>query len=159
MKWSVYIQMHIILCEIGKILSMQSIVSRSSILSMEYCRWCTTIPTCNACFKKKGKKYYTIICFKRWFEGRQAEKDEKTRTKFMHAGRRVRATCILEEDTNPCLPAIEKLGVPKQVHRLASTPRMEKWAKNTLKTSHRILQDELLTRPGALSLSLSRTPG
>jgi len=38
----------------------------------------------------------------------------------MHGRRRGRATCTLEEDTNPCLPAIEKLGVPKQVHRLAS---------------------------------------
>ena len=38
----------------------------------------------------------------------------------MHGGRRGRATCIQEEDTNPCLPAIEKLGVPKQVHLLAS---------------------------------------
>lgn len=149
------IQMHMILCEIGKILSMQSIVS-------QYSQWSIVDGARQSLLamhasKKKGKKYYTIICFKRWIEGSTGRKDEKTRTKFMHAGRRVRATCILEEDTNPCLPAIEKLGVPKQVHRLASTPRMEKWAKNTLKTSHRILQDELLTRPGALSLS--RTPG
>jgi len=77
----------------------------------------------------------------------------------MHGGRRGRATCILEEDTNPCLPAIEKLGVPKQVHRLASDAahREVSKKKNTLKTSHRILQGELLlTR--VLSISLS-TPG
>ena len=76
----------------------------------------------------------------------------------MHGGRRGRATCILEEDTNPCLPAIEKLGVPKQVHRLASdAAHREVSKKNTLKTSHRILQGELLlTR--VLSISLS-TPG
>jgi hypothetical protein len=74
----------------------------------------------------------------------------------MHGRRRGRATCTLEEDTNPCLPAIEKLGVPKRLHRLPpDAAHREASKKNTLKTSHRILQDELLTR----SLSLSPGPG
>jgi len=72
----------------------------------------------------------------------------------MHGGRRGRATCILEEDTNPCLPAIEKLGVPKQVHLLASDAAHREVSKKHPKTSHRILQGEFVNK-SALSLSLS----
>jgi hypothetical protein len=43
--------------------------------------------------------------------------------------REERATCTLEEDTNPCLPAIEKLGVPKSLVYL-QTPRIETQSKN-----------------------------
>jgi hypothetical protein len=70
---------------------------------------------CLSCMQHASRKH-SLNWFKRWRTGR---KDEKKRVKFMHGGRRGRATCTLEEDTNPCLPAIEKLGVPKQVHRLA----------------------------------------
>jgi len=51
----------------------------------------------------------------------------------MHGGRRGRATCILEEDTNPCLPAIEKLRVPKQVRLASDAAHREVSKKNTSK--------------------------